>query len=64
LKELNIREPSKMPYPENALLRRRSQILTEAEAKTELDPVDLHDGRLAGFFERLARFLRKIAGKK
>jgi hypothetical protein len=52
-----------MPYPENALLRRRCQILTEAD-KTELDPVDLDDGWLAGVFERLARLLRKMGGKK
>jgi hypothetical protein len=53
-----------MPYPENVLLRRRSQIFTEAEAKTELDPVDLDDSWFAGFFERLARLLRKMSGKK
>jgi hypothetical protein len=51
-----------MPYPENVLVRRRSQIFTEAEAKTELDPVD--DGWLAGFIERLARVIRKMGGKK
>jgi len=53
-----------MPYPENALLRRRSQIFIEAEAKPELDPVDLDDGYFAGFFERLALIVRKIGGKK
>jgi hypothetical protein len=53
-----------MPYPENTLLRRRRQIFTEAEAKTELDPVDLDDGWLAGFIKRLARVFRKMGGKK
>jgi hypothetical protein len=52
-----------MPYPENALLRRRSQIFTEAD-RIELDPVDLDDGWLAGFIERLARLIRKMGGKK
>ena len=52
-----------MPYPENALLRRRSQIITEAD-KTGLDPVDLDDGWLAGFFERVARIVGKVNGKK
>jgi hypothetical protein len=51
-----------MPYAENALIRRRSQIFSEAD-KNALDPVDLHDGRLAGFFERLAHIVRKIGGK-
>ena len=53
----------KMPYPENALLRRRSQIITEAD-KTGLDPVDLDDGWLAGFFEHVARIVGKVNGKK
>jgi hypothetical protein len=52
-----------MPYPENALLRRRSQIFTEAD-KTELDPVDLDDGWFPAFLERAARIIRKIGGKK
>ena len=52
-----------MPYPENALLRRRCQIFTEAD-KIELDPVDLDDGWLAGFVKRLARLLRQMSGKK
>jgi hypothetical protein len=49
-----------MPYPENALKRRGRQIFTEP-AKIEIDPVD---GWLAGFFERLARLLRKMGAKK
>ena len=49
-----------MPYPENALLRRGRQIFTEP-AKIEIDPLD---GWLAGFFERLARLLRNMGGKK
>jgi hypothetical protein len=54
-----------MPYPENALIRRRSQIFSEVEyPRIELDPVDLDDGWLAGFIELLTRVVRKIGGKK
>ena len=54
-----------MPYPESALLRRRSQIFTGVEsAKIDLDPVDLDDGWLAGFIELLTRIVRKKGGKK
>lgn len=48
-----------MPYPENALMRRGRQIFTEP-AKIEIGPVD---GWLAGFFERLARLLRKMTSE-
>jgi hypothetical protein len=54
-----------MRYPENALIRRRSQIFSEAESpRIELDAVDLDDGWLAGFIELLTRIVRKIGGKK
>jgi hypothetical protein len=53
-----------MPYPENALIRRRSQIFSEVEfPRSELAAVDLDDGWLAGFIELLTR-VRKLGGKK
>ena len=53
-----------MPYPENVLVRRRSQIFTDDEpAKIELDPLD-QDGWLAKLIERLARIGRNIGIKK
>jgi hypothetical protein len=52
-----------MPYPENALIRRGRQIVTEPP-KIELDPMDLHDGSLARFIERLTHIVRNIRGKK
>jgi hypothetical protein len=51
-----------MPYPENALLRRRSQIFIEEPPKVKIDP--MNDGWLAGFIERLARVIHKMGGKK
>jgi hypothetical protein len=54
-----------MPYLGNALVRHRSQILSEVEyERIELDPVDLDDGWLAGFIEFLTRIVGKIGGKK
>ena len=52
-----------MPYPEKALIRRGRQIVTEPP-KIELDPMDLHDGLLARFLERLTHIVRNIRGKK
>jgi hypothetical protein len=57
-------ETHKMPYPENVLVRRRSQIFTDDEpAKIELDPLD-QNGWFAKFIERLARIGRNIGIKK
>ena len=52
-----------MPYPEKALIRRGRQIVAEPP-KIELDPMDLNDGWLAGFLERLASIVRNIGSKK